>query len=53
MRQWGIVRMAMLCNLDYSQKGTGPQDPNAPYALVNFQGVARPAFYAIRDMAKP
>jgi LysM repeat protein len=53
MRQWGFVRMAMLWNLDYSQKGTGPQDPNAPYALIDFDGKARPAFNAIRDMAKP
>ncbi len=53
MRQWGFVRLAFLWNLNYSQLGNGPQDPNAPYALIDFQGIARPAFGAIGAMEKP
>ncbi|NLF02291.1 MAG: cellulase family glycosylhydrolase [Anaerolineales bacterium] len=53
MREWGFVRMAMLWNLNYSQLGWGPEDPNAPYALVDFNGVARPAYGAVGAMAKP
>jgi len=53
MRQWGFVRMAFLWNLNYSQLGWGPEDPNAPYALIDFQGVARPAYGAIGAMDKP
>jgi hypothetical protein len=53
MRQWGYVRLAFLWNLNYSQLGWGPEDPNAPYALVDFRGVARPAFGAIGAMDKP
>jgi hypothetical protein len=52
MREWGFVRMAFLWNLNYSQLGWGPEDPNAPYALIDFQGVARPAFGAIGAMDK-
>jgi hypothetical protein len=53
MRQWGFVRLAFLWNLNYSQLGFGPEDPNAPYAIVDFRGVARPAFGAIGEMEKP
>jgi len=53
MRQWGFVRLAFLWNLNYSQLGNGPQDPNAPYAIIDFQGVARPAYGAIGAMEKP
>jgi hypothetical protein len=53
MRQWGFVRLAFLWNLDFSQLGHGPQDPNAPYALIDFQGIARPAYGAIGAMPKP
>jgi hypothetical protein len=53
MRQWGFVRLAFLWNLNYSQLGWGPEDPNAPYALIDFQGAARPAFGAIGAMDKP
>ncbi|MFO7742553.1 MAG: cellulase family glycosylhydrolase [Anaerolineae bacterium] len=53
MREWGFVRMAFLWNLNYSQLGWGPQDPNAPYALIDFDGAPRPAFEAIRKMEKP
>jgi hypothetical protein len=53
MRQWGYVRLAFLWNLNYSQLGWGPEDPNAPYALVDFRGIARPAFGAIGAMDKP
>ena len=53
MRQWGFVRLAFLWNLNFSQLGWGPEDPNAPYALIDFQGIARPAFGAIGAMEKP
>ena len=53
MRQWGFVRMAFLWNLNYSQLGWGPEDPNAPYALIDFKGIGRPAFGAIGAMEKP
>lgn len=54
MREWGFVRLAFLWNLNYAN--TGPQeptDPNAPYSLIDFNGVARPAFDAIAQMDKP
>ncbi len=53
MRQWGFVKLAFLWNLNYSQLGWGPEDPNAPYALIDFQGMPRPAFDAIQQMEKP
>lgn len=53
MREWGFVRLAFLWNLDYSQLGWGPKDPNAPYAIIDFQGIARPAYGAIGVMEKP
>ncbi|MGD2104604.1 MAG: cellulase family glycosylhydrolase [Anaerolineae bacterium] len=53
MRQWGFVRLAFLWNLNYSQLGWGPTDPNAPYALIDFDGAPRPAFEAIQNMEKP
>ena len=53
MRQWGFVRLAFLWNLNFSQLGFGPQDPNAPYAITDFQGIARPSFGAIGAMPKP
>ena len=53
MRQWGFVRLAFLWNLNYSQLGWGPEDPNAPWAIIDFQGVARPSFGAIGAMEKP
>lgn len=53
MREWGFVRLAFLWNLNYSQLGWGPWDPNAPYALIDFEGAPRPAFHAVREMDKP
>ncbi len=54
MREWGWVRLAFLWNLDYANKGPRTtDDPNAPYSLVTFDGVARPAFDAIGAMDKP
>jgi len=53
MREWGFVRLAFLWNLNFSQLGWGPEDPNAPYAIIDFQGIARPAFGAIGAMDKP
>jgi hypothetical protein len=53
MREWGYVRLAFLWNLNYSQLGWGPEDPNAPWGLIDLRGAPRPAFDAIRDMPKP
>ena len=53
MRKWGFVRLAFLWNLNFSQLGWGPEDPNAPYALIDFEGVARPAYGAVGAMQKP
>jgi len=54
MRQWDFIRLAFLWNLDFAQKdGLGHTDPNAPYSILDFQGVARPAFGAIGVMEKP
>ncbi len=53
MRQWGIVHLAMLWNLDYWQKGGGGMvDPNSPYSIVNNKGAPRPAYDAIGQMQK-
>jgi len=53
MREWGFVRLAFLWNLNYSQLGWGPEDPNAPYGIIDMDGAPRPAFEAIRQMDKP
>jgi len=53
MRQWGFVRLAFLWNLDFANKHNDPTDPNVPYSLLDFDGVARPAFGVIGDMEKP
>jgi hypothetical protein len=54
MRQWGFVRLAFLWNLNYANTGPRvPTDPNAPYSLVDYNGVGRPAFGAIQAMEKP
>ena len=52
MREWGIVRVAILWNLNFSQLGEGPLDPNTPYALIDFLGAPRPAYSAISAMEK-
>jgi hypothetical protein len=52
MREWGFVRLAFLWNLNYSQLGWGPEDPNAPYAIIDFEGAPRPAFEALQEMEK-
>ncbi len=53
MREWGIVHLAFLWNLDYSYKGgTGATDPNAPYSILDLKGAARPAYDAIANMPK-
>jgi hypothetical protein len=54
MRNWGFVRLAFLWNLDYANKGPRtPDDPNAPYSILDYNGVARPAFDAVGAMDKP
>jgi hypothetical protein len=53
MREWGYVRLAFLWNLNYSQLGRGPEDPNAPWGLIDLKGKPRPVFNAIQEMPKP
>jgi len=54
MREWGFVRLAFLWNLDFAQKGgANPEDPNAPYSILDFRGAARPAYGAVGAMEKP
>jgi hypothetical protein len=54
MREWGFVRLAFLWNLNYANTGPRtPDDPNAPYSLVDYNGIARPAFDAVMTMEKP
>jgi hypothetical protein len=53
MRQWGFVRLAFLWNLDYAQKGgLGEVDPNAPWSIIDFKGMPRPAYGALGEMPK-
>ena len=48
------MRLAFLWNLDFANKcDRNPQDVNAPYSLVDFDGAARPSFGAIGAMEKP
>jgi hypothetical protein len=52
-RQWGIVWITYLWNLDYSNKSQNPLDPNVPYSLVYFTGAPRPSYDALERMGKP
>jgi polysaccharide biosynthesis protein PslG len=56
MRESGFVRFAIVFNLDYIQKiGPEPDDPSAnvaPYSITRRNGEPRPAFEAIKAMAK-
>ncbi len=53
MRNWGIVHLAFLWNLDYSYKGgIGALDPNTPYSILDLKGAARPAYGALGEMPK-
>jgi hypothetical protein len=55
MREWGFVRMAFLWNLNYAQftDGLGAAHDNAPYGILDLNGIPRPAFGAIGAMDKP
>jgi hypothetical protein len=55
MREWGFVRLAFLWNLNYAQftDGKGGANDNAPYGILDINGVPRPAFGAIGAMDKP
>lgn len=54
MREWGFVRLAFLWNLNYANTGPRtPDDPNAPYSLIDYIGAPRPVFFAIQQMEKP
>ncbi|MBN2002539.1 MAG: hypothetical protein JXA21_04215 [Anaerolineae bacterium] len=52
MREWGFVHLAFLWNLDYANKGGSVTNPNAPYSIIDMNGIARPAYNAISDMPK-
>lgn len=53
MHDSGNVWLAFLFNYDFGNKGSGPQDDPVPYSIVDVNGVPRPSFAAIADMAKP
>lgn len=52
-RDWGIIWLTFLWNLDYGPKGLGPEDDNVPYSILNLDGSPRPAFEALEAMPKP
>jgi len=54
LQESDFVWLAFLWNLDFAQKdGIGPTDPNAPYSILDFDGVPRPAFDVLSQMPKP
>jgi polysaccharide biosynthesis protein PslG len=55
MRDSKKVKLAFLFNLDYGQLGSGDpsKDDNMLFSLLNMDGSPRPAFDAIKSMAKP
>jgi hypothetical protein len=53
MREGDFVWLAFLWNLDFSPKAGGdPSNDNVAYSILTPKGTPRPAFDAIRDMAK-
>ena len=52
-RDWGTTWIAYLWNLNYANLSRDPADPNAPYSIVDFDGVPRPAYGALDQMEKP
>jgi aryl-phospho-beta-D-glucosidase BglC (GH1 family) len=52
-RDWGTTWIAYLWNLNYANLSRDPADPNAPYSIVDFDGVPRPAYGALEQMEKP
>lgn len=52
-RDWGTTWIAYLWNLNYANLSRDPQDPNAPYSIVDFDGIPRPAYGALEQMEKP
>lgn len=53
MHDSGQVWLAFLFNFDFGNKGGGPTDDPVPYSIVDVNGVPRPAFGAVAEMAKP
>lgn len=53
MHDSGNVWLAFLFNFDFGNKGSGPTDDPVPYSIVDINGVPRPAFGALAEMAKP
>lgn len=53
MHSSGNVWLAFLFNFDFGNKGGGPTDDPVPYSIVDTNGVPRPAFGAVAEMAKP
>ncbi len=53
MHDSGNVWLAFLFNYDFGNKGQGPTDDPVPYSLIDINGLPRPAFGAVAEMAKP
>lgn len=55
MRDSKLVKLASLFNLDYGPLGLGDptKDDNMLFSLLDMHGVPRPAFAAVKAMAKP
>ncbi len=52
MRESGDVWLAFLFNYDFGNKGGGPTDDPVPYSIIDVNGIPRPAFSAVAEMAK-
>jgi hypothetical protein len=52
MRDSGNVWLAFLFNYDFGNKSGGPTDDPVPYSIIDTNGVPRPAFSAVSEMAK-
>jgi len=49
----GSTWLAFHFNYDFGNKGNGPTDDPVPYSIIDTNGVPRPAFGAVAEMAKP
>jgi hypothetical protein len=51
-REWGTTWIAYLWNLNYANLSRNPEDPNAPYSIIDFDGIPRPVYNALEQMEK-
>lgn len=52
LADWEGAWIAFLWNLNYGPQSGDPTNDNAPYSILDLEGVARPAFNALADMPK-